>query len=295
MKKSLFLFVCLMLGLAIEVSAAHRSGNRPQWVSKGEQSLNDKRSNDSYYFKVIRISGRELQQLRRESVNTLADYIGKENKITGMSVTEAENINIGNDISSSETFRMTFKNEFSTDEFQAALVDDYWEQPDKFGEYMYYALYAVSERPLSAGAARFDHFEVSRSYGAAPALMSIIPGVGQLYKGQKVKGFLMLGGAVLCAGAIVLCENQRAYNHNRIIEQPKFAKTYSSRSNSWATGRNVAIGATGALMVWSIIDAAVVPGATRIKVSPNTTATVRPTALATPDAVGLGATLAISF
>ena len=125
--------------------------------------------------------------------------------------------------------------------------------------------------------------------------MSGIPGVGQLYKGQKLKGSLMLGCAVLCASGIILCENRRAYYQTRIIEQPKFARDYSKKSNNWETGRNIAIGATAALVAWSVIDAAMAPGTTRIKISPSTSFALRPAALTTPDGVGMGASLALSF
>lgn len=267
------------------------SGSKPQWVSKGEGILNAQRTNNTYYFKVIHTYGHDLAEAKRSGINTLADYIGKRNKITGEAVTEMESSNINGNLREQENFRVTFRNDFSTSAFEAALVDDYWELVGS--EYQYCALYAVSER--GDGTARFDRFEVTRSYGATPAVMSVIPGAGQLYKGQKVKGFCMLGGAAVGVATIVLCENRRAYNETRIAEQPQFARTYSTRRDNWATGRNVAIGATAALMVWSIIDAAATPGATRIKVSPSTSVAFRPTALPSPDGTALGVSLAIAF
>lgn len=296
MKQLTHLVGILLLGLSLLLNptnsfAAERSGSKPQWVSKGEASLNARRTNNTYYFKVIQNIGPDVQQLRRANTNALADFIGKRNQVEGMEVTELSNTSGTGGVSTTEQYNMVFKNRFSTDVFYASLVDEYWESVA--GGYQYYALYAVSAygnvKPT------FDRFEVSRSYGAAPAFMSIIPGVGQLYKGQKLKGSLMLGGAVLGAGAIILCENRRSYYQTRIIEQPKFAREWNQKSDNWATGRNIAIGVTGALVVWSIIDAAVAPGATRIRVSPTTSFALRPAALATPDGVGLGAALAINF
>lgn len=264
------------------------AATRPQWVTKGEGPLNAQRTNDTYYFKVIQSFGHDLSALKQNSINTLADYIGKENQISGQAVTELESNNVDGSVSDREHFRMTFKNDFTTEVFQASLVDDYWEA-DGRGEYHYCALYAVSEK------GRQPRFEVTRSYGALPAVMSVIPGAGQLYKGQKVKGFCMIGGAVLGAGAIILCENRRAYNETRIAEQPQFARTYSTRRDNWATGRNIAIGATAALMAWSIIDAAVTPGATRIKVTPTSSFALRPAALPSSDGLAFGAALSFSF
>ena len=125
--------------------------------------------------------------------------------------------------------------------------------------------------------------------------MSVIPGAGQLYKGQRLKGSLMMGGAALGAGAIILCESRRSYYQTRIIEQPKFAREYHSKSDHWMAGRNIAIGATAALMVWSVVDAAVTPGATRVKVSPSSALSFRPAVLTTQDDFAMGATLAITF
>lgn len=286
--KSVILILALLLGMS-PVSMAERSVSKPQWVSKGETTLNNQRSNKTYYFKVIQSTGRDLQTLINNRIVNLANYIGQSNNLSGTATTEIVNEQQGGTVQSSSSFRVTFKNDVSTPTFYAQLVDEYWEL-DAAG-YTYYALFAVSEK----GQATFDRFEVTRSYGALPAVMSVIPGVGQLYKGQKLKGSLMLGGAVLCAGGIILCENRRAYYQTRIIEQPKFARDWSKKSNNWETGRNIAIGATAALVAWSVIDAAVAPGTTRIKISPSTSFALRPAALTTPDGVGMGASLALSF
>lgn len=292
--KDIFRFTILLLAFLFRMNLecqAERSGNKPQWVSKGETSLNSQRTNRTYYFKVIQSTGRDLQTLMNNRIVNLANYIGQSNNLSGTATTEIVNEQQGASVQTSSSFRVTFKNDVSTPTFYAQLVDEYWESNGS--DYTYYALFAVSEK--GDGQATFDRFEVTRSYGAAPVFMSIIPGVGQLYKGQKLKGSLMLGGAVLCAGGIILCENRRSYYQTRIIEEPKFARDYNKKSNNWETGRNIAIGATAALVAWSIIDAAVTPGTTRIKVSPSTSFAFRPAALCTPDGVGLGASMAINF
>lgn len=287
---------CFMALSPLQANAERRSGSKPQWVSKGESSLNNRRTNNSYYFKVIGNIGINVQQMREGNIRALTEYIGTRNHVEGLSVTKLGNRTIGDSASSITDFNMEFKNEFSSEAFYAALVDEYWEEVvTDFGdhEYHYYALYAVS----SDGGMKpdFDRFEVTRSYGALPAVMSIIPGVGQLYKGQKLKGSLMLGGAVLCAGGVILCENRRSYYETRIIEQPKFAREWSEKRDNWQTGRNIALGVTGALVAWSIIDAAVAPGATRIKISPSHSFAFHPAALPTPNSVGFGVSLAINF
>lgn len=285
------ILVCLLVLCQLGIFA--KTNSKPQWVSKGETILNDRRSNDTYYFKVIRNIGPDLLSLRSANANALADYIGKRNHVKGLSVTELKNTQTNGGVSTSEQFNMVFRNEFSSDAFYAALVDEYWEREGGFGDYHYYALFAVSadgnRQPV------LDRFEVTRSYGAVPALMSVIPGVGQLYKGQKLKGCLMLGGAAVGVGAIVLTENRRSYYETRIAEEPKFARDHSKKRDNWETGRNIAIGATAALMVWSIIDAAVAPGVTRVRISPATSLALHPAAITTPTGTGIGASLAFNF
>lgn len=289
--------ICVALSFGVTCRASEaRSGQKPQWVSKGESSLNNKRSNNTYYFKVVHNIGSDLQELRRGNANALADYIGKQNQIKGISVTELTNRTDGGGAHSDGTFNMMFTNEFSSDVFYATLIDEYWENEAPHAgvpEYHYYALFAVS----AAGARRpsFDQFEVTRSYGAGPTLMSVIPGVGQLYKGQRLKGSLMLGGAALGAGVIILCESRRSYYQTRMVEQPKFAREYHSKSDHWMAGRNIAIGATAALMVWSVIDAAVAPGATRVKVSPSSALSFRPAVITSQNDLAMGAAFAITF
>lgn len=288
------LLICFCLVLNTNYNHVYAK-TRPQWVVKGEGVLNAKRTNETYYFKIIHCNGNELQSLKQNCINTLADYIGKQNHISGEAVTEMKSSNANGSLTEREEFRMTFKNDFSSLAFYAKLVDDYWEYDASVGdagEYTYYALYAVSSTNQQPD---FDHFEVTRSYGIAPVFMSIIPGVGQFYKGQKGKGISMICGGTACAGAIIFCDNQRASYVAKILEQPKHAQTYKTRADNYETARNVAIGLTGALVVWSVIDAAVSPGVTQIKIRKGETLRVKPTAFLLPTGVTIGTSFCYSF
>ena len=282
--------IMLLFGASSNALCQNSTKYKPSWVTKGEASLNAQRSNESYYFKSIVSEGSDLQVLKSSGINALADFVGKRNQITGKAVTEMYNKSDGSSFESDETFRMVFGNDFETGVFYAILIDEYWEHLG--GNYRYYALYAVSE---DGNNPTFDRTEVSRNYGITPAFMSIIPGVGQLYKGSKTKGLCMLGGGVLGAAAIVYCESCRSAYVAKQLEQPKYAKTYKTRADNFAMGRNVAIAATGALIVYSIVDAAVAPGATRVKVCKDESLNIRPTALVLPDGMGIGASLAFTF
>jgi len=209
-KRVIFFLSCMLVMMTAS------AGGRPQWVQRGEQSLNGLRSTDAYEFKIVVSQGRSLADLKDNRLGALADYVGKQNQITGKAVSEAVSEQTGGDYNEKETFRMVFKNEFSTDVFYATLVDDYWEQAGN-GEYTYWALFAVSSK---AEPSKFDRFSTSTSYGAGPVALSVIPGVGQIVKGQKAKGISMMGGAAVGAGAIVFCESQRAAYMSLARSQP---------------------------------------------------------------------------
>lgn len=291
MKKTI-LMMCITLFVGIMPSeAAKRSGSKPEWVSKGEASLNTKRTNETYYFKAIYSQGRDLQALKNGRIQNLSNYIGQSHHLSGQATTEIVNRQQGESVQSVVNYRMVFSEEMDAQVFYAILVDEYWEQ-DSSGEYRYHALFAVSERGDDTV---FDQFSVTRTYGAAPALMSIIPGVGQLYKGNKAKGITMLAGAAACAGAIIYCDNLRASYITKMHEQPNHAKTYKTKADNFETGRNIAIGVAGALVVYSIVDAAVAPGATRIKVRRGNGLSIRPTAFVAPRRTALSASLTYNF
>lgn len=86
-------------------------------------------------------------------------------------------------------------------------------------------------------------------------VLSIVPGMGQYYKGSVGKGTMFLGLSAAAVAGIIVCEETRSAYVNKAIEQPKFKKEYTTRANNWETGRNVSIGVGGAIWLWNIIDA----------------------------------------
>lgn len=142
-------------------------------------------------------------------------------------------------------------------------IDDYWVYDD--GIYTVHVLYTVANKNIYGGSYD-DNIMVTTKYGAAPGFMSLIPSVGQFYKGSYVKGGLILGGEILAAGGIILCENTRASYVKKMYEQPKYAAEYNSLADSWETGRNICIGVAAAIYVYNLIDAFVAPGAKRVVV-----------------------------
>lgn len=234
----------------------------------GEEKLNLKRSNFSYYFKIVKISSLDLETARNQRVNQLAISIGTRNELSGKAITEIETVH-GDNTNSKEQFKLVFSNNIGTDVFFAKYIDDYWEYisyPDGSKGYEYYALFAVSASP---NAPIYDEFSITRSYGLKPLAMSIVPGWGQMYKGSTGKGIAIIAAEVATVGGIIFTENERATNYSKMISQPQYAKQYKARVDNYETARNCCIGAAIAVYVYNLIDAIVAPGARRVVVEPR--------------------------
>ena len=141
---------------------------------------------------------------------------------------------------------------------QAVVVDEYGCYND--GMYELYTLFqvAVRENPV------FDRTYLTTSYSVAPVFMSIIPGLGQWYKGSKAKGISCFVAEAVAVAGIIVCENQRASYIKKMAEQPRFAKEYNSKADNWEIGRNISIGVAAGIWIYNIIDAAVAKGARRV-------------------------------
>lgn len=146
-------------------------------------------------------------------------------------------------------------------------IDEYWEYSKN--KYVVDVLYTVADKNTYRGSYD-DKIIVTSKYGAA-GFLSIIPSLGQFYKGSVTKGCFILGGEILAAGGIILCENTRASYIKKMKEQPQHASEYNSRVDSWETGRNICIGAAAAIYVYNLIDAFATTGAKRIVVEKSKT------------------------
>ena len=233
---------------------------KPNWVGNTPMALNS-----SYRFVEVTSYGTTEEAALMNALTMLAQNEQLRSavivSVDAGKLTETDGVMT--ETGSSDTMReRTYVNMSSRGKeyrLQASLVDHWVEERNIHGVRMH-VLYqvAVWDNP------DFDNTRFSTNYGATPIFMSIIPGLGQVYKGSTVKGILMFAGTALCAGGILLCENQRADYRNKVVEQPKFAQTYNTKANNWETGRNICIGATAAVGLYNIIDAATAKGARRV-------------------------------
>lgn len=152
--------------------------------------------------------------------------------------------------------------------FYAENIAEYWERDDT-GSYRMTILFAKSELEQ---APLFDNVELTTRYGARGLWRSaIVPGWGQFHKGANLKGGLILGGCAALAAGIVFTENQRSDYVHKIgkTHSAELKRTYATKRDHFATGRNICIGAIAALYVYNLIDAVAAPGARRIVVHPR--------------------------
>lgn len=142
-------------------------------------------------------------------------------------------------------------------------IDSYWEK--RGNTYYVVALYAAAP----ANKQITDRFTVTTSYGAAPVFYSLIPGVGQMYKGSTTKGGIILGSAVVVGAGIITAESLRASYIKKMKEYPKHHDFYNNKATTWKNIRNVTVGVGAGLYLYNLIDAAVAPGRPRVIVTPK--------------------------
>lgn len=247
---------------------------KPTWIGTTPKELNY-----TYKFIVIKSYGNSLESARMDAVDRLTD---NQQLVEGVRVTR--NTRELTDIKKAKINNAPLQSEKQTRVFidltidgekydlQANRIDEYMEM-DR-GKVILYTLFQVAtcKDPV------FDNVYLTERYGFTPTIMSLIPGVGQMYKGCYVKGGCILGAEILSVLGVILCENQRADYANKIIEQPKFAKEYNTKANNWSTARNVSVGIAGAIYLYNLIDAFVSPGARRVVVETKGVPSVHPVA-----------------
>lgn len=164
-----------------------------------------------------------------------------------------------------ENIRDTVYTESGAVDVTLRLIDEY-QDVDK-------AWFLCAIPSYRTAVANYDKMTVTSKYGIRQIWPSfIVPGAGQMVKGDWLKGGLMMGGATLFAGGIAFTECTRQVYLGKISQQSRneeAVKIYANRASNLAIGRNICIGGLCAVYIYSIIDAFVAPGAKRVEVIPN--------------------------
>ncbi len=240
---------------------------KPRWVT---QSIPESMSK-TYIFVASHGTGSSLEAARQSALIHLTSKLEDEHGLIINSTFQTRTTNTTTTYGSQgkrESVLETIAKEAGREvNIVCRIIDEYWVISN--GQYDIDVLYTVADKNVYGGSYD-DNITVSSKYGVA-GFLSVVPGVGQFYKGDKLKGSLILGGEIIAAGGIILCENTRASYAKKMIEQPKHASEYNSLADTWETGRNICIGAAAAIYIYNLIDAFTAIGAKRIIVEKRKT------------------------
>lgn len=236
---------------------------KPKWVDNTPKELNY-----TYKFVEVESSGSTLESARADAKSRLQDDTQLQEGIriyrrTKDNTTIDKSRQNGGKLQESKSQHIEIETVVDGEKFdlQAVKVDEYVEKHNGFINLHTLFMVALCDNPV------FDRTYLTTSYGATPVVMSIIPGLGQWYKGSKVKGVCMFGAEAVAVAGIIFTDNQRASYVKKAKEHPKFAVQYGNKADSWETGRNICIGVAAGIWIYNIVDAIVAKGARRVVVN----------------------------
>ena len=267
MKYRCVILLMLSLNFSGEVLAQYAKSEKikPQWLRKLP-----KPSNATFVYETDHAIGKSLDDAHTKSLNGLVAASGFESGVVVLSDYKSKTVD-------SKVYSNGKLTDYQVDGFETnsqikgsevqlhvKSVAEYWTR-DVDGTVNLTTLYAKSLNRTP----NFDDVELTTQYGIHGLWRSaIVPGWGQFYKGSNLKGGLMLGGTVALVGGVIFAENQRTDYVNKIAKthDANIKRTYATKRDHFATGRNICIGAAAALYVYNLIDAVVAPGARRVVV-----------------------------
>lgn len=262
-----FIVILLLLCSGISVFAEKSHPYKPKWAT---HKLPESKSG-TYTFISAYGEGASLDAARQKALVNLTTRLEVErgikvNSVLNSKMTERfSSVQRDNYYSETSELDMLVEEKGKQLNIVCRVIDEYWESSDY--EYKIHILYTVADKNIYGGSYD-DEITVTAKYGAA-GLLSVIPGVGQFYKGASIKGASIVAGEAIAVAGILLCENTRASYYKKMMEQPKYAAIYNSRMDSWETARNLCIGAAGVIYVVNLIDALATKGAKRVAVRNN--------------------------
>lgn len=272
--------VCIALGALAPFRASaqkvmERSEKlRPAWLA----NKTPKTSNSTFHYQITEGEHQNLEDARHSCLLNLSTYIKRKHHISEQAVAEISLDQVDGRSAERESYHFSYDIKGERVTVNSFKYDEYWEYvlyPDGRRIYRCYTLYGVAD----TAAPSFDRLSFSRKYGARGFARSlIVPGWGQLYKGNKTKGACILGGEVVLIGGIIAAENLRASYVKKMREQPKHLDTYNTKADNWENIRNVCIGGAAALYVYNLIDAMVANGRKRSKTHKEVRMALYPTA-----------------
>lgn len=257
------IFCISILVLPFSSSAGDRSVRlKPKWVT---HALPESKSG-TYFFVSTYGEGTSIEAARKSTFINLSSKLEDEHGLVINTKFHSMTRNItttdGSKGSRETEIEIVAEERGKQIKITCREIDEYWECRDE--RYEMHVLYAVSNG-MSPDGSYVDDIKVTAKYPGA-GFLSLIPSAGQFYKGDNLKGGIILGAEILAAGGVLLCENTRSSYVKKMYEQPKYAAEYNSLADTWETGRNICIGAAAAIYVYNLIDAFTAKGARRVVV-----------------------------
>ena len=278
--RMLFVLICLC------ISTGAYADSKPLWVKKGISELNKQRLNDTYSFKLFHTVDADKRVIELSRFRALQEYV---DSAYNVSVADMRLDSIpGNN--GRTTYTVSFDKNGQRQTVYAQLVDQYTRLEEfvtnKF-EYNYYQLFAISNPGVTVP--EFDDFTLTTNFNRGQAVArSLIPGLGQIYKGQKVKGYIFMGTeALLIAG--IIYSNDR-YHHYKDLYNKTGDRNYHNNKTTFRELLTFCSIAAGGLYIYNLFDAALCHIPRRVEISqagrPNASLSWSPVIL--PDASGKG-------
>ena len=277
-----------IIGLCLLCNLSATAETKPRWVKKGVKELNNKRSNDNYSFHMFHSIDADKKVFEWNPFKPLLDYVDSTYKVPSAQLFVDS---IPSNGTLPTTYRVSFDKAGQPHAVYAQLVDEYMkfdDYADNSYEYNLYQLYAISDE--DAGANVFDQFTLKRKYGALPVVMSIIPGLGQIYKGQTAKGYTFLGTEVVMIAGIIYSTTQVHRWMDQAHKYPVFYANYRSKAKTARQFRAFCAIAGGGLYIYNLFDAAFSKGARYVEVKRRNQTDAQMTFMPVidPDMMGLG-------
>lgn len=241
------------------------AGVKPEWVQKGEEAMNRKRTNDSYVFKAFHQADADYNRLMDGRFDPLIHYVASKYRVERSSV-QLDSLVAGAGVP--VTYRIVFRDAEGEAVVLAQRVDSYLtfeDFNDQEFRWEHDQLFAVSEKNRNVV---FDCYGIESANNGLAALMSVVPGVGQLYKGNTAKGLVILGSEV-ALGAAAAVFQLKSNGYQKRADSGEFpADSWQSKADGYKLVRNISFGAMAGIWLFGIFDAVVGDGASRLKVEP---------------------------
>ena len=241
------------------------AGVKPEWVQKGEEAMNRKRTNDSYVFKAFHQADADYNRLMDGRFDPLIHYVASKYRVERSSV-QLDSLVAGAGVP--VTYRIVFRDAEGEAVVLAQRVDSYLTFEDFNDQEFLWEhdqLFAVSDKNRNVV---FDSFGIKSANNGLATLMSVVPGVGQLYKGNTAKGLVILGSEVALGAAAAIFQ-LKANGYQKRADSGEFpADSWQSKADGYKLVRNISFGAMAGIWLFGIFDAVVGDGASRLKVEP---------------------------